>query len=494
MTGHSRLAAALVAAALALTPLTAHAEVAAAARPITLTDAVATARRANDAYLSQIARTEGAAADVQAAEGTDDLVFEAGVNGLTRAAEPVGGSFFQETEVDAVSARAGVWKPLPWGGRVGIEVHDEIARSTVRVGALVPGGAAQDLTTTIHAPRVELAWLQPLLRDRGRAHHHAARRLARAGADSQDELRALAEAALIRDVTRAYWELAYARREVTIRQSARALAEEQLTITRARAAVGKAAELEVLAVEQAIAARDAALIGAEQAQAARALDLRVLLALDDEDLRPLVAADALDTDPPPPAIADAVTRALRFSPELRALDHQARAAGVREGVAAQELRPRLDLVVRGGPTGHADDAGEAWAQLGRGDGYQASAALSFSLPVGNRAARGHRQAARSDRKRLGHDRAAVRGRLIAEVTRAADAVTLTERRIVAATKAAELAARNVELERDRWKTGAGTNFDVLTRQDQASAADAALARARTERRVAIAELAALTGD
>ena len=41
--------------------------------------------------------------------------------------------------------------------------------------------------------------------------------------------------------------------------------------------------------------------------------------------------------------------------------------------------------------------------------------------------------------------------------------------------------------------GAGTNFDVLIRQDQAVAAEAALARARADRRLALAALAALTG-
>ena len=66
-------------------------------------------------------------------------------------------------------------------------------------------------------------------------------------------------------------------------------------------------------------------------------------------------------------------------------------------------------------------------------------------------------------------------------------------RIAAARRAAELAEKNVKLEIDRWKAGAGTNFDVLTRQDQQAAADAALARAHADRHIAVAALAALTG-
>ena len=489
MIGRPRLVAGLLAAVLATAAAPALADDA-ATRPITLADAVATARAANDAYLAEVASSDRAAAEARAAAGIDDVVVELGADGLTRSIDPVDGPFFQETDLDALGARAAVWKPLAWGGRIGVEVGTEVARSTSRIAA---GGPVQDITATIHRPRAELVWMQPLLRDRGAAAHQAPRRIAAAGAEAAVALRTLAETGLVRDVTRAYWELAYAAREVTIRRSALALAEEQLTITRARAAVGKLPELEVLAVEQAIAAREAALTGAEQAAAARALELRVLLALEDGDPRPLAAADALEVDAAPPR-NDALARALAFSPELRALDHHARAAGVALDAAEADLRPRLDLVVRGGPIGNAGSAGDAWAQLGRLDGYQATAALSFSLPVGNRTARGRRDAARLDRKRLAHDRAAVRGRLIAEVTRAVDAVTLTERRIVAAAKAAELARRNVVLEQARWQHGAGTNFDVLTRQDQAAAADAALARARAEHRIAIAELAALTGE
>ena len=127
------------------------------------------------------------------------------------------------------------------------------------------------------------------------------------------------------------------------------------------------------------------------------------------------------------------------------------------------------------------------------DGYEAGAALSFSLPVGDRAARGERDVARLERKYLVHQREAARGRLTAEVARAVDAVELSQHRIAAATRAAELAGRNVTLELDRWRAGSGTNFDVLTRQDQAAAADAALARAHADRQIAVAGLAALTG-
>jgi outer membrane protein TolC len=219
-----------------------------------------------------------------------------------------------------------------------------------------------------------------------------------------------------------------------------------------------------------------------------------LLALEDGDPRPLAAADALDAPTPaaPPATA-ALAKTLRFSPELKAIDFRSRGAEAWVQAATRGTGPQLDLLVRGGPTGNAAEAGDAFEQMARFDGYQAGASLSLVLPVGDRAARGEREMARLEAKQLAHLREASRGRLTAEVQRAVDAVALSDKRIAAAVRAAELAERNVELEVARWKTGVGTNFDVLTRQDQQAAADAALARAHAERQIAVAALNALTG-
>lgn len=475
--------------ALAALAATAHAD---APRPIALADAIAIARAGNDTRAAQAVEVERARARIDASDGIDDLVLEAGAEALTRSTEPSVGPFFQDTDLDAIGGQVGAWQPLPWGGRVGVQVRQDVVRTRARLAAV---GPAMDLDYTVHHPRVELTWVQPLLRGRGRASHDAPRRLARAAAAAEVAVLGVVDDQLVVDVAAAYWELAYAAREVTIRDSALALARAQLAITQARTDVGRGSALEVQAVEQAIAARDAALIAAQQAEAERALELRVLLALDDGDPRPLAAADDLAAPTAAaPTVDDALARTLARAPTLRALDHLGRAAEVRSDAAARASGPRLDLIVRGGPSGNSADAGAAWAQLGRFAGYEAAASLSFTLPVGDRTARGERAAARLERTRVSHDREAARGRLTAAVQRAVDAVVLSDRRIAAATKAAALARANVGLEEDRWRSGFGTNFDVLTRQDQATTADAALARAHADRQRARATLDALIGQ
>ena len=474
---------------LLLVPAAAHAD-AGAREPITLADAIATALAGNDGVLGARAEVEVAAAGVAAARGADDLVVEVEVGALTRRAEPIDGPFFQETSLAHAGASVAVWKPLATGGRVGLSVRDDVSRTEARVEA---AGMRFDLDYTIHAPRAELVFVQPLLRGAGSRAWRAERRAAAAERDAVAAERDRAEAALVHDVTRTYWELAYAGREVAIRRGALALAREQLEVTRARAEVGTGSELEVLAVEQAIAAREAALLGAEQIENDRALALRVLLGADAPGAPRLAAADAIDAATGA-APAEPLARALRFSPDLRALAGRARAAAVLRDAAARDLLPQLDLVVRGGPTGTGGAAADAFEQLATADGYAAQATLTFSIPIGNTTAKARHAAARLRERRLGHAADELRGEVTAAVQRAVDAIALAERRIAAAAKAVELARRTVDLELARWQTGAGTNFDVLERQDQLAAAEAALARAHADLRIAGAGLAYLTGD
>ncbi len=460
-------------------------------RPIDLQTAIDTALGQNDTVLGEAVDVDIADADARALAGADDVVLEASASGTTRDTEPVAGPFFQETSLDALALSVGLWKPLSTGGRVGFSLRDEVARSTVRIES---GGMPLDLDYTIHGPRAELVLVQPLLAGRGKRSAHAARRVAFAERDAQAAERDRARAVLIHEVTVAYWELAYAMRAVAIEDAALDLARAQLDVTKSRAEVGKGGEVEVLAVEQAIASHEAARLAAQQEENARALELRVLMAAEDGDSRAFAASDPLDGALPSIDTEDALDRAIRFSPDLHVLAEHAHAASVGRDAAEQELLPRLDLVLRGGPSGNSDEVGDAWAQLGRFDSFQAAATLTFSMPLGNHTAEARRDGAKLREARIGHQQDEVRGELTAAVQRALDALALVDKRIAAATRAVELATRNVELERDRWKLDRATNFDVLARQDQLAEAEGALARARADQRIAIAGLAYLTGE
>ena len=149
-----------------------------APRPLTLADAQAAARAHNPTRLGQEVAVERAAAAVTAAAGVDDLLVEAGVEGTARTSPAVDGVAFQDTATRGLAARAALWQPLPWGGRVGVQVRAEHARATSRIEI---AGPAVDVEATAHRPRVELVWLQPLARGRGRASHDRAVRQAEHG-------------------------------------------------------------------------------------------------------------------------------------------------------------------------------------------------------------------------------------------------------------------------------------------------------------------------
>jgi outer membrane protein TolC len=218
------------------------------------------------------------------------------------------------------------------------------------------------------------------------------------------------------------------------------------------------------------------------------------MAAEDGDARGFSASEPLDGPAPAISTDDALARAIAYSPDLQVITEHARAAAIGRDVAEQDLSPRLDLVLRGGPAGNADTVGDAWSQLGTFGSFEAAATLTFSMPLGNHSAKARLSAAKLRETRLGHAHDEVRGELTAAVQRALDALALAAPRIEAATKAVELARKNVDLERDRWQGGKGTNFDVLARQDQLATAEAALARAQADHRIAVAGLAYLTGE
>ncbi len=458
-------------------------------RPIPLTEAIGTALQRNPTLGAERVDVDIAAANQRQARGVDDPWFEAGIDGAVQRTNPVDGPFFQQLELDLLAARAGFFYPLAGGGRLGLELDHDLVRTLTRIDQ---GMGGLDLDTTIHTPRLRASLLQPLLAGRGAAVHRAPLRRAAIARSVEELERERAAADLVRDVVRAYWELAYAGREVDIRRSGLVLAQRQREITAAAVTAQAKPQIELLAADQTIALREEAVVVAEQLLAERALELRLLLNL--ESGPPLAAGDALDIAGTRAALDGATARAWQFSPELRALAQQDRLARVDTEVAENDMRPRLDLAVSGGPAGNSDGFADAYSAAARADSWDVRGGLVLRVPLGNHAAAGRRDAARLRSRRIALQKETVKGQIAAAVERAAGRVRTAEARLQAAGRAVTLARRTGELERGRWQVGDATNFDVARRDDELAAAELVEARARTDYLAAIAVLESLTGD
>jgi outer membrane protein len=230
---------------------------------------------------------------------------------------------------------------------------------------------------------------QELLKDRRRDVNLAQVRQAELeNFSSEYELRGFTEA-LVAAVETAYWDLFSAELQIEIYHEGMLLAEQQLSEINERINVGTIPAIELIAARAEVALRREALLDAESRRE-NAL-LRLLNLVNPPGKNPwetrIVTKDRPQT--PPAEIDDLETHlesALRMRPDL----NQARLALKRGELEIVQTRngllPRLALFIGLGKTGYAESFSGAATDLAE-NGFDFSASISFSHPIGNRAAR-----------------------------------------------------------------------------------------------------------
>jgi outer membrane protein TolC len=348
---------------------------------------------------------------------------------------------------------------------------------------------------TIYQGNLALVFTHPLLRGFGTEVALANLRRARIEQDIAKLNRQMRACNVVRDVAIAYWELAYATQDLTIRRSAVELAQEQLRVTKAMIGVGRLADADAASVERAIAQREEELIMGEQDLFFRSLDLEILFGVPvHADVPLLEASDAPVSSPATIDEAAAVDRALAANPQLRALRRGLELSQADLAVARNTLRPRLDIEAKVGPVGRRERLSDALRSTGGLDDIAWSAALTFELPVQNRTARGRALAAEEELN-LAHinaDDFAVRIRdLVVRTTRN---IRTASKRVELGQREVEFAQKNLDAERARFNAGRATNNDILLRLQELKDAQTRLLRATVDQSESEIALAAVTAE
>jgi len=488
------LAAALAAAAIA-TPARADdpaAPTTPSARPIHLREALDVLVRQNDALARAEVDVAAAEAGVTQAAGLDDWQVSGTGSWVSNRREFIAGQPFQTIADDTLSLSAGLERSLPSGGTVGVTMSGGYANTTFAV--LDNTGGRFDIDSTAFQGSLLATLNHPLLAGRGSKVARVARRRAASARDVATLGREAVAADNVLDAVRAYWELAYAARARGIQQSSLELARTQLEITRAAIAGKAAAPTEALAVEQAIAVREQAVMLADVDISERSLTLRRVVGLEigpgEIDLaaadEPALDERALDLDQ---LLADARSHNPRLELARRNVD----VAAIDLITADDQLRPHLDLSARAGPTGQANHAGDTLEQIGKFQGYTVGATLSYGQVLGNRAARGNRKLAGETVRRAKVDVATLERETSVAVVRAVNLVRTAKKRIEVSDLAIKLAEQNLESEKILFQAGDTRAFDVLARQDELAQARLSRERAVVDYLVALATLDQVTG-
>ena len=347
---------------------------------------------------------------------------------------------------------------------------------------------------------ISLSATQPLLRN---AWFTVNRRFivqARIARDSSawDFVRSLQTTVL--SVEDAYWDLVYALDNLAAKQEALDRAKDLNRITKIKIDVGALAPIDIVQTEVTIAQREQDIITAEgligDAQD-RLKRLMNVMATADWN-RPIAPTDRPTANPLTVDLDAGIKSAFETRPEVKQAVIDIESKKVQLAYTKNQLLPRLDFSgsigfngIGTGPTSvcsdpnftAADCAANGGTVIPLGTSYVDAlysvrsfdfpawtVGLTLNVPIGNRVSRSNHAIARTDLELSRTNLTLLKENLTVEVRSSARAIDTAFRSVAAATKARELAERNLDAEKKKYENGMTTSFQVAQIQNDLTTA------------------------
>ena len=398
--------------------------------------------------------------------GAFDPVFSA-QGSYTDAESELRSSIFGDVTIEDTTlfGETGVLFPLRTGGS--FEVLANISSQETNE----PFTGANELTTN----NVALTFTQPLLQGAGSDYAESTQREAKLDFRRELEVMRASRQDLLASVENAYWDLVAALRQLDVADESLELSRQQLEQNQRRLDAGVGTQVEVLQSEanEATKIEQRLLRDVESREAQDILKgflqpgtSAVYWSARLVPLTPLPEVSVL----PIPDWREAMVTALDRRPELRRDRVSIDIADERLGRAESERQAQLDLNLSSRGRGLDKNQGEAFATAVSFEFPTHTAALTYRLPIGNRAASNAERAARANLRsaRLVHD--AQESKVVEEVRGAVRRLRYAVEAAAAASKSSELALQQLSAEQARYREGLSTNFQVLEFQEQLSTA------------------------
>lgn len=307
----------------------------------------------------------------------------------------------------------------------------------------------------------------------------------------------------------AYWDVVAAREALRIAVFSLQRAEDLLELNQKKVEVGTLAPIEITQAEAGVASQEEGVIVAEATLQDAEDELRRLLAIPDSD--PMWNQEIMNSTRPVFETSDinveeAILIALSERASVRSAEQTVENRMLNERNARRQVRHNLDFTAQYNPQGvsldspgfqdplgnifpeESADIGESIARIGNGDVYNWSARVTYSVPIGNRAAKATYARARISRERSQTDLENAEQTVRVEVRRSARAVESGIKRVQAARKNVELQQKKLDAEQKKFANGMSTSFEVLTFQNDLADAELSEIRARLDYIKAVAAL------
>jgi outer membrane protein TolC len=502
---------------------------------LSLSDAVRmTLEQNNDVSIARL-DADAAKQDVYAAEGVFEPVLAPFLSyGRTVSANTsaVGGATQGRLEQDQFAAAVGMDGRTPWaGGRYTLDFTSSRLESSNQFARLNPQFPSALAAT----------YIQPLARGRTIDAERRQIQLARKTVDLSGNQLTQVVMDQLTLVEQAYWDLAFAVRNLEVQTGALSQAQSQVASNERQVKEGTLAPIDVVEAQTQVATFRLTVASAQQnlTEAENRLKSLVLPGRQaDEWNRPIIPIEATDRPTPSLSLDEAVKLALSRRPELTSLDTTRAQNEIDREFFQNEARPQMDIVGAYTLSGLAGtslvannpiDSGSDAALLARlnelsersgltplpvpppsgggavppflvgslGDSLSnlidrryptASVQLQMELPLGNSTARANLARTRIQGTRIARQRQQLEQTIEAEVRNTLQAVESSQQRLDAAASARRSALEQYDSERRRFDSGLSTVFLVLERQTTLVVAQASELRARADLNQALALL------
>ena len=503
---------------------------------ISLADAVRmTLEQNNDVSIARL-DIDVAIQNVRAFEGvfdprvTPNFGYQRSVSANTSA---IGGATQGRLERTEIDGGAGLVGRTPWaGGRFAIDFSASRLDTSNQFARLNPEFPSA-LTAT---------YIQPLARGRSIDAERRNILLARRAVDLTDAQLTQVVMDQLTLVEEAYWDLAYAARNIEVLAEALGQAREQVQSNERQVTQGTLAPIDVVEAQtqvsrfqQSLATAERAMTSAENRLKRLMLSSRTAQAWN----QPLVPTDLTGRASPQITLDEAMKQALSRRPELKTLDITLAQNEIDRTFFKSQTKPQVNVV--GGytlsglsgdpldttsqpPVGTSDSAlysrlnelsllasldpidapvtstatgvpplfvgglGTSLSNLFARRFPTALVQVQMDLPLRNRTARANLARSEIVATQLERQRQQLEQAIESEVRDAMQAVRSSEQRLEAATSQRRYALEQYESERRRFESGLGTVFLVLERQTVHVTSQALELRARADHNQAIAQL------
>ncbi len=297
------------------------------------------------------------------------------------------------------------------------------------------------------------------------------------------------------DSIEAYWSVALAREEVRIAEETLAMAQTLLERESLRQGQELSTQLDVHRAREAVSTRTSTLLTArdqeQMAQERLKLMMNSVTAPIGADTR-LQITEQMETPLVRANVDNSINAALENRPELRNAALAIRAGEARESYARHNLLPTLNI---GGSLRRNDRHSSNNIPGSRNDtiGTDWTFGASFSMPIGNMAARAQLRRASSELSQSIDEQKNAKSIIIAEVKTAVKSLDLLVQEIPQSRRAAEAAIKVVEGERARFELNQVGNRDLLQAQDLLAVSERNRIQTMIRYNIAIARLLAAEG-